>query len=356
MLLKGIILVCCDRLSDERTDSAIYHILTGKRSVQTVQDIHLYQLTTYYNIHKKLDREVYNRILNELNEEGFLIRDQAYSTLQLTTKGKMWLHDKKDQYPIHYFNGLKFKDTADMFLDRLTLVIQTFSNVGMKRFSFIPVVDNHLAESWVKEQYNLNKARIPSYLRDLHSELFHLLLELKEKEATIFVDRLSGHQYYGMSWEQLANSYDMIMEDVQLLLTGISHQMCSKIMDKEVTFPLLYNMIMEGSKKRLLTDSAFKTFQLLEKQYSIENIALVRNLRVNTIQDHLVEIALYQEDFPIQNYVPAATQKDILMAIQKATSNKLKEIKALTEKETTYFQIRLFMAGYEQAGEKNVHI
>jgi uncharacterized protein YpbB len=358
MLLKGIVLLCCKTLSVERTESATFHILTGKKSVQTVQDIHLYQLTKYYGVHRKLERTVYDRTLKELHEEGFIIRDHTSLTIELTNQGEAWLQEIKEQLPLHYFNGLKFKSSAVLFLERLILLVQTFSNVRMNHFSFIPVLDNPLVENWVKEQYRINKERISIYLKDLHSELLPLLQSIKGKEASIFVDRLSGHQYYGMSWEQLAKNYDMTIEDVQLLLTGISHKMAHQIMENKASFPLLYQMIEEGNQKRLMTESAYKTHQLLEKDYSIENIALVRNLRINTIQDHLVEIALYQTDFPIERYVPSDVQKDILAAIEKASSNKLKEIKRLTEKDTTYFQIRLFMAGIdyvEQTGDMNVY-
>ncbi|WP_404453215.1 helix-turn-helix domain-containing protein [Oceanobacillus kapialis] len=347
MLLKGIVLACCSRLSTDRTESAIYHIITGKKSVQTVQDIHLYKITKYYSIHKKLDRTAYNRTIAELSDEGLLTQHSSTFTLEITEKGKSWLLEQKDRLPFHYFNGLKYKDAATIFLDRLTLLVQTFSNVAMKHFSFIPVVDNPLIESWVKDQYKLQKDRLRSYLEELHNELFEILQKFKEEEASIFIDRLSGHQYYGMSWEQLAKTYHMRIEDSQLYVTGISHAILEQMKQTHDSFPLLSNMVVEGTKKRLLTDSAYKTSELLHKNYSMEDIAIVRNLRINTIQDHVVEIALYQTDFPIERYVPLHIQEDILQAIEKAASNKLKEIKGLTEKETSYFQIRLLIACYK---------
>ncbi len=51
---------------------------------------------------------------------------------------------------------------------------------------------------------------------------------------------------------------------------------------------------------------------------------MVRRLKLNTIYDHLVEIALYDDEFPLSKYVNSTEQTEIEKAAQKTLSYKLK--------------------------------
>ena len=60
----------------------------------------------------------------------------------------------------------------------------------------------------------------------------------------------------------------------------------------------------EGLKvKILLTDSAQQTAQLYEQGYSMEQIVQMRKLKQSTIEDHFVELAMYEPNFSIGPFV-----------------------------------------------------
>lgn len=92
------------------------------------------------------------------------------------------------------------------------------------------------------------------------------------------------------------------------------------------------------------TKSATKTRELLNRQYTAEEIAVMRNLKLNTIYDHLVEIALYDEQFPLEKYINDQDQQEILSVVNRLKSYKLKDIRQEISKEISYFQIRLVLA------------
>ncbi|WP_165769114.1 helix-turn-helix domain-containing protein [Virgibacillus profundi] len=345
MLVEGIILKCSMNIQGERTDSAIYHILKGKRSIQTVQDIHLYQLENFFGVYKSLKKQLFERKINELNAKGFLQRISTSEPLFKTSKaGVDWLDQSTVEIPYHYFAGLKYNGMANSFFERLTLLIQTLTNSYMKYYKFIPVIDTTSVENWVKALFLKAKSKESYILSTIFQELESLLHYLTDQEAEMFVDRLSGYKNYGMSIHQLAVKYEMTSEDTQLYFTGIIHRMLTMIENANSSFPFMSFILKDISNKHMITNSANSTYTFLKRGYSIDTIAQLRQLKNNTIYDHIVEIALYDANFPIHNYVSKEDQQKIMKASSITRSYKLKMIKQSVDEHISYFQIRLVLA------------
>ena len=345
MLLDGIILKCSLHIQEERTSSAIYHLLHGKRSIQTVQDAHIYQLEHFYGISPTLTKQKFDKKMNDLLSQGLLATssytDTTYKPTQLA---KPWIEKKQRHLPFNQFNGLKYFESGPIFIQRLLLLIQTLSNSKMRYFSFIPVIDKTDVTDWVKKTYKQMKSLENKGLPVLYKELYMLLSHFSDVEAELFVDRLTGFKNYGMSLEQLSMSYKMDKADIQLLLTSLTHQMLGKIEKDDLHFPVMSFIMKDLANASFLTHSAQKTYQLIQGRYSIHEIAQMRQLKENTIYDHIVEIALYDRNFPIQDYVENKRYKEIMDAVKQTNSFKLKHIKEMVNKDISYFQIRLILA------------
>ncbi|MGJ9456847.1 helix-turn-helix domain-containing protein [Oceanobacillus sp. CF4.6] len=345
MIFNGIILTCVAKIQGERTVSSIYHLLKGKKSIQTVQDAHIYRLDKFYGIYSFLTKEKFNRKIKKLVESGLLnpIENQN-SIFQLSNCGVNWLEEHKDQLKIEYFNGLKYNETADIFYLRILLLVQTLTNIKMRSFNFIPVTDNHAAERWVKQMYRTMKNSEKDVTVALYDELLTILKNLPDQDATMFVDRLTGYKNIGLSTNQLSQKFHLTEDDVHLLLKGIVHRMITLIYEEKEHFPLHVYMLKDLNKTNQITHSANKTNQLLEKGYSIDQIAAMRNLKTNTIHDHIVEIALYNSEFPLNNYISIDDQKEVINVLNKEKSFKLKDVKNSVNVNISYFQIRLVLA------------
>lgn len=345
MLFEGIVLKCSLRIQTERTSSAIFHLLKGKRSIQTVQDLHIYQLDSFYGIYKLLTKQTFDLKIEKLINNKLLEKDTSQDGVFIpTASAPEWLEENKDRLPFDYFNGLKYAETADIFFDRLLLLIQTVTNCQKQHYTFIPVVDQNEVGNWVKMIYKKTKGAELKLLSAIYHELHRLLLRFSEQEASMFVDRLTGHKYYGMSKEQLAAKYGIDKQDVTLLLTGISQSIVSIVHKEKAVYPLLSFLVKDISSTTLITNSAHTTFKLLKKGYTVDQIVQMRQLKENTIYDHIVEIALYNAMFPIRNYVTEEKQREIINAIHKTKSYKLKHIKQSVCQDISYFQIRLVLA------------
>lgn len=336
MIFESIILTCLNRINGERTSSSVYHLLKGKRSIQTLQDARIFQIENFYGIHKNLSKQHYDKFIQLCLERNW-IRKCADDTYLVINDSEIsatnWL--KK-------FNGMRYVDKTDVFYKRLLLLIQTLTNTKQNNLSFIPIIDDYRIEKWVKKVYQKLRGKEAKFLERIHSELEKILSNLTATEASLFVDRLTTYNHYGLSIAQLSTLYKMEKDDIFLQMTSILHQLLNLI---EVgDYPILASIIKDVDSRKHITLSANKTYQLLLEGYSIDYIARIRNLKRNTIYDHIVEIALYNNDFTIDQYVSKSLQTEIIDAIHKTNSFKLKDIKEYILSDVTYFQIRLVMA------------
>lgn len=342
MLLRGIIIKCSSHIKKERSIGSIYYLLIGKRSIQTVQDAHLYELDRFYGIFKKMNKLTFDNTINELVEQRLLTRPSEPSlTSKPTLKGINWLNKNEYRFPFTYFNGMTYNEIDIIFLERLLLLIQVLTNSKMNHTSYIPVIDRPSTARWIKSFYKREKLQISTRLEEIYHELSLLLTEFSDAEAEMFVDRLTGFQHYGMSIQQLANQYKLSMNHVHILLIGMIHRMLERIQRNSDQFPLLSQIIEDQQATGFITHSAKQTYELINQGYSINKIAQLRRLKLNTIYDHIVEISLYDSNFPIDQYVSEMHQREILQTAQQMNTSKLKEIKDAVSEEISYFQIRL---------------
>ena len=352
LILERIILTCSLHIKAERTTSAIYHLLLGKKSIQTVQDAHIYQLEKFYGIYRTLTKKAFNQKIVELVNKQHLVKNPSQETTYICTHtGEVWLEKHKNQFNLTYFNGLKYGETANIFFERLILLIQTITNSNKDFYAFIPVIDKEPVENWVKMVYKKTKGSEVKLLGTIYEELYRLLVSYSNKEANIFVDRLTGYKKYGMSIEQLAAGYKCDIHDIQLLLSGVLQSIVHIVQSKNNDFPFLSFILKDLSLASPITKSTSVTHDLLKKTYSIDQIAKIRQLKINTIYDHFVEIALYDKAFPIHQFVSEHTQAEILRAVDQTKTYKLKQLKQQLSVDITYFQIRLVLA-IKNAGSK----
>ncbi|GAB4073553.1 helix-turn-helix domain-containing protein [Barrientosiimonas marina] len=342
MLFKAVVLTCFETFLDGRSVSAVYHLLTGKKSIQTVQDAHIYQLNHFYGIYPALRKETFDNQLRKMVQEGFLILRPDNTALP-AKKSKEQIDSVTDSV-MQSFRGQAYHRQTLVFWERLLLIIQTMTNSRMNYFHFIPIIDKRDVTDWVKKQYKQWKAQESIFLQKLYGELFHMLQFLSKRDAGIFVDSLTGYGHYGLSRFQLADRYQLEQIDVPLVRTGILHYLMTLIEQNPRAYPLLGQLFFDLPQTTTLTNSASKTKALLDKQYTTQQIASVRHLKLNTIYDHMVEIALYDDTFPLDDYVSPEEHAEIRTAIEGSASFKLKAIKEQVRETISYFQIRLVMA------------
>ena len=119
-------------------------------------------------------------------------------------------------------------------------------------------------------------------------------------------------------------------------------------METGTGYPLLSTLINDWQRGENphLTQSTQTTLRYIQEGKNLGEIAEVRRLKVNTIEDHLVEIVLSDKSFPIADYVSISRMRGKLQtAIKELDTKKLKAIKQMVDnKQISFFQIRLVLA------------
>ena len=328
-------------MNGERTIYSIYHLLNGKKSSQTIQDAHLFSLKEYFRIFETLPREAFKEIIEDLITKQliYVIGKQQYL---LTESGE--IHLKNIQLP-HYLNGWMFHHLTFPFWERLSLFIQVISNVVFQESHYIPIQKNKHAHHWLKttlKDINVPRDQIGKYL---FKELVDCLNQAENIDPSVLVFRLTGYNQIGLTSFQLAKRLNREELDYHIDFINILHYLINQVEKDKGCFPLLSVLLQDVEKDDILTASTRKTLELLNQGYSMDQIAQVRNLKLNTIEDHLVELALNVADFPIDNYVKKDLQQKIIEISRQTATRQLKLIRSNLDA-TSYFQIRLVLAKY----------
>ncbi|WP_400242061.1 helix-turn-helix domain-containing protein [Niallia sp. JL1B1071] len=342
--LKIIILKSLYKMNGERTIYSILHILNGKKSSQTIQDIHIFQLTSLYQSFPMLSRVQLEEVVHILYKEKWLVKsgDNHYF-INDTRKIELENLLKENLLP-NYLNGWKFHAITEPFWQRLSLFIQVASHLSENSIRYIPVQRNPVTQLWLKEtlhSISMERNEINKYL---YKDLVNCLDGIEINPA-ILINRLTGMKEIGLTSDQAALELKMDPSLYQLSFLAILHFMIERILSNKEEYSLLRYMIKDNKKNFTLTASTAKTYDFIQKGYNIEEIVHIRNLKQSTIEDHLIEVLLNVPEFPVHSLVSEEKIRRIKKSIEQSSSKSLKVIKQQLA-DVSYFEIRVVMARY----------
>lgn len=341
--LKFILLYLIKKINGSRTIFGAYHILKGKKTAQTLQDCRLFAVQNLFGVYKQLERSSVVEIITFLSENNY-IKTCGENRYLLTAIGESFLEKKMREQPLPvHLNGFQYKDVADIFWTRLALLTQCLSYLKINNSNFVPVVKDGRTQLWVKKKLTTSDSSI-DLANKLYSELEAILQQFASLEASIFVLRLSGAHRFGFTIDQVAEQVQIDPSYAKILFTSVIHGMIKKAKENKEVFSGVFSLLDKIDSTNLLTETTQKTYSLLLKGLGIEEISRARLLKINTIEDHIVEIALNCNDFSIEPFVSRETQQLITEVVRNKKTKRLKEIKDKLDESITYFEIRLTLA------------
>ncbi|MFD0048552.1 helix-turn-helix domain-containing protein [Actinomycetes bacterium NPDC127524] len=346
--LEAVILYSIKMFKGERSVHGIYHMLKGKKSSQTIQDAHFFRLSPLFGTVPSLSREELMQTAAGLENNGLIDPGTREDHFIISWQGDELLTEYLDKQPVPAsLNGLKFHSDAFAFWARLSLLIQSLSHIIRSQKSFYPIQRNLGIQSFVKQFLSgAGKNRV-LLAEHLFSELVSLLETREALEQKIFVLKLSGSHRIGNTYNQIAAELADDEWHIKFVFLGTIHFMMEQISMDKGDYPLLASLLKNkgNSNNGSLTQSSKATLEFLEKGYSLQDIAGIRKLKSNTIEDHIVEIALADKEFPIHDYVSEKEKMLILRAAGESKTKQLKSIKMLVKDESiSFFKIRLVLA------------
>jgi uncharacterized protein YpbB len=342
--IEAIFLHCLAKINGERTIYSVYHLLKGKRSSQTIQDAHLYSLTSLFYSFPLIDRNRFEEMAAELAGKRLIYMNEAEKYM-LTQEGKHCLSSFFENKPFpSSLNGWLYGSTVEVFWKRLSLLIQVLSHFIRGEQRYYPVQRDSNIQSWIKSYLNTPPVPIGQLSNNLYSELIVIGNQVHfPDDASILVCRFTGGEQVGLTRVQAAETFNLDEDEYWYRFINVLTYVVEEVKSRELEFPVLYSIMSDLIPEISLTQSSEETYKLLQRGFTIKRIAQFRKLKESTIEDHVVEIALNDNSYSIEPFISQDNIEQVLQKAREVKKRKLKPIKdALPQ--LSYFQIRLTLA------------
>lgn len=318
----------------------IENLLTNRRTVANLFWGQQYGLLPWLGADRQLQRAEYDAIINNLVAQHLLVVDDRQQA-QLTTTGVQRQEEERDrQYQPHFLDWYWLTNTNQLG-QRLLLGMQVVSEYAYHNAQYAPVTVGYGHLLAVKQWFHraVRRQLVTAVYRDL-KRLTTGLSNADERLATVLVDGLVGHGLQSWTNDQLARRLDLSSADMLVLnhdlLLGVAAY-C-----QHVPGPLhdLMTPLLNASP---LSKSTARTLDLYRRGAAPHQIAAYRHLKLSTVREHLLEVAiLCPNQLDWDQLLPAA--KRAALAKQYPTADVTSWHFHTNEQDygTAFFDYRLF--------------
>lgn len=313
--MYNILSYAMSRAFNYKTNKSIYNILTGKKSHQTFFDASSQQLLSLYHSLPNLKYSTF--------EQFILQKDDFKKSIQVKI------------HPQYTY------DSLTQTFSCIQLLIQTLSHTRKESNTFIPIVQNTYIQQRVKQLYH--QVIESNQVSNTIDEIYLLFENLNNKYNHTFL------HYYLQGYEESMYTRQQISLIESIPQSELFEREMNELIDilnqlKDSTkYPILSQAIILSP---LLTNT-YLSYQKLKSGLNLKEIAQLQNVKLNTIEDHILE--MYIKGYLI-DYTLFINKKDILEFINYYQKHRGERLKFYKEHFTdwTYFQIKLVIVGIER--------
>lgn len=232
-------------------------------------------------------------------------------------------------------------DSLTQTFSCIQLLIQTLSHTRKESNTFIPIVQNTYIQQRVKQLYH--QVIESNQVSNTIDEIYLLFENLNNKYNHTFL------HYYLQGYEESMYTRQQIS-----LIEGIPQ---SELFEREMNELIdILNQLKDSTKYPILSQAiilsplltnTYLSYQKLKSGLNLKEIAQLQNVKLNTIEDHILE--MYIKGYLI-DYTLFINKKDILEFINYYQKHRGERLKFYKEHFTdwTYFQIKLVIVGIER--------
>ena len=241
-----------------KTNKSIYNILTGKKSHQTFFDASSQQLLSLYHSLPNLKYSTF--------EQFILQKDDFKKSIQVKI------------HPQYTY------DSLTQTFSCIQLLIQTLSHTRKESNTFIPIVQNTYIQQRVKQLYH--QVIESNQVSNTIDEIYLLFENLNNKYNHTFL------HYYLQGYEESMYTRQQIS-----LIEGIPQ---SELFEREMNELIdILNQLKDSTKYPILSQAiilsplltnTYLSYQKLKSGLNLKEIAQLQNVKLNTIEDHILEM------------------------------------------------------------------
>lgn len=332
-------------MQGEKTLNGVLHLLRGKRSAQTIQDISVFQSEDITASLKRHSSEELKKLSLQMITMNML-EEQASNTVSLTPAGQLKFAELSNYY--HFpkgFNGLRYEwnHVADSFWEELSLLVQTVSYVKDNNYHFLPVTMRKQTQLRVKQLVK-TYGTIVEIGQALMDELKQVLSLFSDQKANLFVKKLTSSQRTGRTFSQLSVSFREDPYYTEVIFWSIVHEIINEVSQTPKKYSILTLLLPLEMKEELVTDTARKTKEFLDNGFHLDMIATTRGLKRSTIEDHIIELSIHDPSFDTNPFMSEVAIALIQQTADFLQTTRLKPIKDKLGERFSYFQIRVALS------------
>lgn len=267
----------------------IENLLVNRRTVANLFWGQQYGLLQWLGANRSLTRREYDTTIDELVAQGLLVVDDQQQA-RLTVAGVQRQEEDRDhQYQPHFLDWYWLANTNRLG-QRLLLGMQVVSELAYHNVRYAPVTVGYGHLLAVKQWFaRANRDQLAATVyRDL-TQLTTGLAGADPRLATVLTDGLVGHDLPAWTNAQFGQQLGMAPADMLVLshdlLLGVAAY-CQHVPGP--LHDLLAPLLNEGP----LSKSAVQTLNLYQHGHSLTQIAAQRHLKLSTVREHLLEVAI----------------------------------------------------------------
>ncbi|MDT1996354.1 hypothetical protein CKN82_10060 [Carnobacterium divergens] len=299
---------------EARKPISVFHILTGKRTASILYVAESYQLKHFFSCFRHLKKEEYLKKMDILIERNEL-KTTSDSLVYLTEKGEKAVANffENHYYPTH-FNGLLEGRSLKSFWRLLTFVTQVLSEMSHENVRYLPIEKEWKQQIWLKSWLQMQKKMLSKEMlsQSFAKEWMALLAMIEPIGATVISLKLTGYKTYGKTAKQISILLERELDEIQVILTDGLFQ-CIKYIKESNEFPLFLELYLESIRKiSLFNQSTLETKKLIDEGSSLDEVATKRGLKLSTVSEHLIELAILDETYPIKELIPERDYRQIM--------------------------------------------
>lgn len=319
----------------------VLHVLRGKRTPSMYYLTEINKWHHGFSLAKNMQTEKVEQVFDGLLESNLISR--SGDGYMLTAAGQEAL---TRYFSGHYFPA-RIQSFANInlrrpFWERMQLYTQVFSEFSYKNSQYIPIVKHPLHQENVRQLFQAAGDNREAVFSQWKNEQYFLFERMPEKEANTVANFLTGHNVIGMTRKQMADFHQMTDTEFHFYLMDTMELMIETIKQLKENLPLIHEILQQLNRETNfgLAASTFQTYLLLRNGKSIEEISIQRNIKPNTVKEHLLEIAFTLDDFDYNAFIPAGIYMGLKSDFSKQANLSYKEARERWE-ELEFYQYRL---------------
>lgn len=253
---------------DYKTKKSLYNILIGAKTQQTYFDACSQELLSLYHSQPELKYPTFERYYDQIQ--------------QLQTSAMSIEVNNRHTY-----------ESIQTTFQVIQLLIQTFSHGEHHTFSFIPVSQLTNVQEKTKKLFNYIKQTNQEIA--FKNEIYDLFKKLNSRNCHSIIHYFLQGFDETMYTNQQVTLIEHISEEELFVLKMNDLVEIIQIIEDENSFPILNQTILLPT----LSQNAKWTYTLIMQGYKMVQIADIEKVKVNTIEDHILELFIkgYLHDY-----------------------------------------------------------